>query len=344
MIGFIDHAELNPLSEPTPGLIKSFQDRHGPTFTFSSVRDAESIGGRLFSPHKLHVSSEHPREELHARVNVYNVGEIQLILMSYGRDMTVEAIEPLSYYSIHLPIAGFGRVNFQNSHVDVSTQRAAIFCPGDVPTMAWAEGLVQIALKIPTAVLIKYLERLTGRSIRNTAFDIPRALDADACGFQGVLQFVANTLLKRDHTTLPPVIAGQLEQMLLSGLLLSQPHNFSFEVHRPQQSMVSHAVLRAKKIFEADIDRKWTIQDLSLETGVSARALQEGFKRDTGISPLSYLRHLRLQRAYNLIKDSASPFNITELAMRSGYSNVGRFSSAFKNSFGVYPSELMKLR
>ena len=71
-------------------------------------------------------------------------------------------------------------------------------------------------------------------------------------------------------------------------------------VHRPHgplwagrartPSGFSHAVRRAAELVEADPERPWTSADLAREVGLSVRALQEGFARHLGSTPMGHVR------------------------------------------------------
>lgn len=60
------------------------------------------------------------------------------------------------------------------------------------------------------------------------------------------------------------------------------------------------------------------------------------------MSIVAYQRQVRLQRAYEALAQRHSA-SVTEVALRLGFSNVGRFSQYFQSAFGVNPAQL-KLR
>jgi AraC-like DNA-binding protein len=74
-------------------------------------------------------------------------------------------------------------------------------------------------------------------------------------------------------------------------------------------------------------------------TNVSQRALQEGFRRFVGSSIVAYQRQVRLQRAYESLAHRDSP-SVTEVALRLGFSNVGRFCQYFQSAYGISPADL----
>jgi transcriptional regulator GlxA family with amidase domain len=77
--------------------------------------------------------------------------------------------------------------------------------------------------------------------------------------------------------------------------------------------------------------------ELARLSNVSQRALQEGFRRFVGMSIVAYQRQVRLERAFEALRHSAS---VTEVALRFGFSNVGRFCQYFQQAYGVSPAQL----
>jgi len=75
---------------------------------------------------------------------------------------------------------------------------------------------------------------------------------------------------------------------------------------------------------------------LSKQVNLSPARLQQLFKRETGRSPVQYLRSLRMQKAEQLLRSSF--LSIKEIASRSGAGDVSHFARDFKKYFGLTPS------
>ena len=80
-----------------------------------------------------------------------------------------------------------------------------------------------------------------------------------------------------------------------------------------------------------------TIEQLAAELGVGTTALKTSFKTVYGIPIYQYQKDLRLQKAQRLLRETAIP--VSDVAAEVGYANPAKFSSAFKNRFGVSPTE-----
>ena len=83
-----------------------------------------------------------------------------------------------------------------------------------------------------------------------------------------------------------------------------------------------------------------TIEQLAAEFGVGTTALKTAFKSVYGLPIYQYQKDLRLQKAQRLLRETTLP--VSEVAAEAGYANPAKFSSAFKNRFGVSPTAYRK--
>lgn len=65
------------------------------------------------------------------------------------------------------------------------------------------------------------------------------------------------------------------------------------------------------------------------------------FTAQAGESAVSYVRRLRMERAGRKLRMGA--VDITEVALAAGYDSHAAFSKAFKQQFGLRPSEFRQL-
>ena len=75
--------------------------------------------------------------------------------------------------------------------------------------------------------------------------------------------------------------------------------------------------------------------------GFSVPHFHRIFTAHVGESAISYIRRLRLERAGRKLRMGA--VDITEVALAAGYETHAAFSKAFKQQFGLSPSEFRQL-
>ena len=77
---------------------------------------------------------------------------------------------------------------------------------------------------------------------------------------------------------------------------------------------------------------------ISKHFSLSRMQIHRKLKALTNCSLTKFIRTIRLQRAYELVKDSR--YNISEAAYATGFNSLSHFSRAFKKQFGKTPSEI----
>ena len=89
-----------------------------------------------------------------------------------------------------------------------------------------------------------------------------------------------------------------------------------------------------------DLQKRYTIANLSEIFGMNPTTLQESFKDITGQTVDDFVKEIRMNKAMDLL--SADSLSIGEIARKLGYMNQGKFSSAFKQRQGIGPLEYRK--
>jgi len=95
-------------------------------------------------------------------------------------------------------------------------------------------------------------------------------------------------------------------------------------------------VSRALSLLHARPAYRWTLEELSTQTGLSRTALVDRFQRLLGEPPLRYLARWRLALAARELRATQEP--LTRIAERVGYDSESAFNRAFKREFGVPPA------
>lgn len=84
-----------------------------------------------------------------------------------------------------------------------------------------------------------------------------------------------------------------------------------------------------------DIDWPWTIPDMALLAALSTSQLHRTFKHRFGVSPITWLRNERINRARRLLADRA--LSVAEVGRRCGYPDPYHFSRDFRRLCGLSP-------
>lgn len=125
------------------------------------------------------------------------------------------------------------------------------------------------------------------------------------------------------------LLSLQLEQLENKQLT---PANFSKEdVSRLEE---------AKTLVEQNLQTPCSLIELARKTGLNDFKLKKGFKTLFGHTVFGYLFELRMDTAYQLLKDGKSVSEVSEMV---GYKNPHHFTSAFKKKYNTLPSQIGKV-
>jgi len=85
-----------------------------------------------------------------------------------------------------------------------------------------------------------------------------------------------------------------------------------------------------------------SIQSIVEQFKTTDKTLENSFKSLFGITPKRFMNLLKLNRAHeDLHLADAHKTNVSDIAIKWGYSHFGRFAKDYKALFGVLPSETL---
>jgi len=101
------------------------------------------------------------------------------------------------------------------------------------------------------------------------------------------------------------------------------------------QRLAAERIARAKRLLLDNLAEPPALEELGRRVGCSHFYLSRTFTRETGLTISQWLRRARLAHAADLLRSRAC--NVTEAALRVGYSSLSHFSGAFHEMYGCCP-------
>lgn len=142
-----------------------------------------------------------------------------------------------------------------------------------------------------------------------------------------------------EMTRANPGVGERLETALLDVVLHGVRHNESEALATAPPQIGSRHIQRAVEFMRSRLNTVVGLEEIAAASGVGVRALQYGFQDALGMSPMAYLRRLRLEGAKrDLERDAIS--SLAEIAAKWRFSNPTRFVAYFLESYRVHPSSL----
>lgn len=109
----------------------------------------------------------------------------------------------------------------------------------------------------------------------------------------------------------------------------------------PKQLSSPRDIVFSKSIscIHQHLDQKFIASEICSDIEISERSLRYIFKEMTGLSPMKYIKNLKLNKARKDIKNAVDTVNINVIANNWGFNHSGQFAADYKKLFGEYPSQ-----
>lgn len=180
-----------------------------------------------------------------------------------------------------------------------------------------------------------------GRPVRLTGL---RPIDDEAnTYFTRVIEYVRDVAGRVLNGT-SPVLAGEIRRHVAAAVLATFPNTARFDVDvADRRDGTPQHLRRAIAFVDDNAARDISLVDIAAAAAVTPRALQYLFRRHRDVTPLEYLRRVRLHHAHVELA-SADPTAVTvgEVARRWGFGHAGRFAAFHRESYGESPIRTLR--
>lgn len=314
-----------------------------PAIRTRDLDEARDQVGRIFCPHRLDTVA--PDGEVNLTHNRLLMGDVALNYVDYGRAVHIEPGELHSFYLVQMPLSGYARVRSGSAEIVSTPNLAAVPNPTDHLDMVWMDSTPHLVVYLSRSAVESGMQHLTGSSV-SVPLRFELGMDLESPGartWRGIVDLFRQNA-DSHHPDVHPIVRAQIQELLVLTLLTTQRHNYSHTLASPAQVHTPRSVRRAMDMCESRPADPITIAELATEAGVSVRSLQESFRKYTGVTPLEYLRDVRLRKVRSDLLDESQLFkSVAEIAYSWGFTNLGRFAREYRERFGELPSVTVKI-
>lgn len=137
------------------------------------------------------------------------------------------------------------------------------------------------------------------------------------------------------------LITKTIMDLVLMSLESPSPHETEIDSELRIRRRADHIVNGVIEYINAQLDQHFcpSISDICYDMQISERNLQYSFKKIVNLSPITYFRYLRLNRARaELMRPANATQTVTDIAMHWHFLHLGRFSKDYLHLFGELPS------
>ncbi|MBL7259227.1 AraC family transcriptional regulator [Paractinoplanes lichenicola] len=312
----------------------------------TDVDEARAFCRRMFYG-PLEVNPVGDRSGFAFRGDVVSLGPITVGEISYGCDIHVAIADLETSYHVLAPLSGMLRSRHRGTTVLADATRAAVYRPvGDID-LDWPGDCRLLSVKVERGALERELDAALDQQVVTPLLlgDSFNVIDAPGRTWVSLVRLLFGELRRGDGLSAQPRMATRWRDMVVSGLALTVEHPYGEEPAGMQGPNRPRTVKRTLDAMHAEPWRPFTATDLASIAGVGVRVLQESFRQHVGMSPLTYLRRLRLDGVHDeLSRSDPWQVNVSEVAYRWGFTHLGRFAGAYRDRYGVSPSQTLRDR
>jgi AraC-like DNA-binding protein len=209
-----------------------------------------------------------------------------------------------------------------------------------------AEGHARLAIRIPSHSLERRLTALMGGPMKGDLTFAP-SIDWRSAPGQSIARLI---WLMTEELASPASFAGNgiarqsFEDLLLYSLLQSLPHSHSDQLGRATASPVPRIIRRAEEFIRSRAGQPMALHEVAEAAGCSVRALQLGFRRFRETTPAVIIRQIRLEAVRQALTSGDATGTVTNVALQFGFTNPGRFTRLYKETFGMSPADALRCK
>lgn len=345
-LGFIDTRRTTPPVRrriPARGVPPALAD-HEIFYTESPNEAAELIGTAL-SPATLTVG-EIEAHRFAACMHGVRLRAVSLLHLDLGVAATVDVPAMGHYFAVHMPTNGRARCTDAEHEFEASPLRAVVTSPGTPLRMEFGYDSPQLVLRVEEEALNRHLTRMLGAGLtRPLVFEPEMDLTTDAAmRWSGAIHLLHTEVFYADSLVHRGQGIGQLEELLISTLLLLQPSNYHAQLVLPTDQAGRRVVREALAFIDDHLAERITMADIAKAVHMSVRAVQQGFHDELGTTPMLHLRNRRLERAHEALTDvlPSDGVTVTDIAERWGFTHLSSFATLYRKRWGESPSETLR--
>jgi AraC-like DNA-binding protein len=230
---------------------------------------------------------------------------------------------------------------------------AAVFGSGDVALLKqpgqtyWgrSESALMRTISFEASLLDQVADGLPNRAPAPVRFTgMTPASAAAAQRLRATLEFAWELIAGHHAADDQPLVIGSAARLVAAAVLNTFPNTAATEPDRGDRRDAGPGTLgRAARFIDEHAGSDLSMADIAAAANVSIRAVQLAFRRELGVTPLGYLRRVRLERAHrDLLAAGPTGPTVTAVSVRWGFSSSSRFAAYYREAFGVLPSHTRK--
>jgi AraC-like DNA-binding protein len=279
-------------------------------------------------------------------MSIENIPEIYITnnkestdLFVYDFKMTSDVVKSkvnLSMNMFSFLQVGKKQVHFANTSMAVNNKQSLLLKKGN---WLWTELLDTEAIYFcklfffSEKKLTDFLSKYTN-DVRPYKEDVPYFVIENDDYIASFINSLSSIALA-GHSYSDALLILKFEEIMLY-LLNKYGSSFEFYLH----SLISKEISPFKNVVESNVNSNLKLEEIAFLCNMSLSTFKRHFTNEYNEPPGKWLQDKRLQKAKELLQ--GGELKASDIYLDIGYNNLSNFSVAFKNKFGISPTDISK--
>ena len=310
-------------------------------FPLADTREPEDVRRLLLDVFDArYFDLRHDDREFHVVWNFVRLKNVALGYSYYNSPVSV-GLGAAGVVRQMFSLTGSLRTAFGSRQFISERNRSTLIPAGAEARVDRAAGNGELRLRLDASALQSKLAAMLGTAVaRDLEFAAP--IDGpEMQRLQRILRFLAEQL-DGAESKIPEQVLAEYEQLVMVSFLAANRHNSSHLLERAPRAPGPWQVRLVEEYIEANWRAPLDIETLAAVTGGSARSIFKAFKEARGVSPMAFVKRVRLENARHALQGLDEHTSVIDVASQCGFLNPGHFARDYRTAFGELPSETLR--
>lgn len=315
-------------------------------FYTENPKEASRLIGKALAPLSLHIGPD-AADGFAATMHGVRLRNVSMLYLDVHVATTIDIPALGQYYAVHMPMNGRALIEHRDRSFEINTLRALVTSPGGPLRIRFDHDSPHLLIRIEERAMSAHLTRLLAKSLSKPLIFDPEfdhATEA-AMRWHTAVQLIHSEVFHPGSLIQRGQGIGAIEELLMSSLLQLQPSNYHDEFLQPPQPDQRKAVVQnAMNYIDDHLAERITMDAIAKTVHMSVRSVQQGFREELGMTPMTYVRERRLERVHEELTDAlpSDGVTVTAVAERWGFNHLGSFAVEYRKRWGEAPSDTLR--
>lgn len=296
----------------------------------------------IFVPHQLDIVGS--KQILDVCISRARIEGVSLIYHRHGARVRVRPDLLRGFFLLQIPIRGEAHAIIGSEEVHCTSKQAVMISPTMGVDMKFGAGCEQLIVRVERPDLEEHVEQQLGRRIElpvefepAVPLTTPRAREITT-----LLRFMTTALTDGGGISSSSIARKQMASLLITGLINCLDHNYRDEIAEGNARPRPAYIAKAQEFIRSNVGEQLGPQQIADAVNVSTRTLFAGFKAHLNMTPMRYLKEVRLELVRReLASVDRGRASVTTIAMNYGFHHLGHFCAAYRRKFGELPRDTL---